>query len=176
LPLAEAWTLHARALVTLADGDPRGAAELAVRAAGRADAVSALVPAARCRTLAGVALARAGERDKAVRALTRAEAELAACEASRFRDEAARELRRLGRRVPARQSRPGRGHGLEALTGRELEIAERVALGRTNREIAGDLFLSQKTVEGHLAHVFTKLGVSSRAAVAEAVGRSGSVD
>ena len=104
----------------------------------------------------------------------RAEAELAACEASRFRDEAARELRRLGRRVSARQRRPAPGQALEALTGRELEIVERVALGRTNREIAGELFLSQKTVEGHLAHVFAKLGVSSRAEVAEAVGRSSS--
>ena len=61
LPLAEAWALRARALVTLADGDPLGAAELAIRAAERADAVRARVPAARCRTLAGLALARAGE-------------------------------------------------------------------------------------------------------------------
>jgi DNA-binding CsgD family transcriptional regulator len=174
LPLAEAWTLRARALMTLADGDPIGAAELASRAAERADAVCARVPAARCRTLEGLALARAGERDKAVLVLTGAEAELAACEASRFRDEAARELRRLGRRISARQRRPAPGQALEALTGRELEIVERVALGRTNREIAGELFLSQKTVEGHLAHVFAKLRVSSRAEVAEAVGRSSS--
>ena len=58
------------------------------------------------------------------------------------------------------------------LSGRELEIADRVALGRTNREIADQLFLSQKTVEGHLTSVFAKLGVSSRAEVAEAVGRT----
>jgi DNA-binding CsgD family transcriptional regulator len=61
---------------------------------------------------------------------------------------------------------------LATLTGREREIADRVALGRTNREIASELFLSPKTVEGHLAGVFAKLGVSLRAAVAEAVGRS----
>ena len=42
----------------------------------------------------------------------------------------------------------------------------------TNRQIADELFLSQKTVEGHLTSVFAKLGVSSRAEVAEAVGRS----
>jgi DNA-binding NarL/FixJ family response regulator len=47
-----------------------------------------------------------------------------------------------------------------------------VALGATNREIADELFLSQKTVEGHLTSVFAKLGVASRSEVAEAVGRS----
>jgi len=172
LPLAEAWALHARALLTLADGDADGAAALAQRAAERADAVHAPVPAARCRTLAGIALAQAGERERAARLLTRAQRELAACEAARYRDEAARELRRLGRRVTARQRRAGDAQGLGALSGREREIADCVARGCTNREIADQLFLSQKTVEGHLTNVFAKLGVSSRAALAEAVGRA----
>ena len=172
LPLAEAWVLHARSLWTLADGDAAEAARLALTAADRADAVRAPVPAARCRTLAGIALAQAGDVEQAIRLLTRAQRDLAAYEANRYRDEAARELRRLGRRVGARQRRAGRGQGLGALSGRELEIAERVALGRTNRQIADTLFLSQKTVEGHLTSVFAKLGVSSRAAVAEVVGRS----
>jgi DNA-binding NarL/FixJ family response regulator len=104
--------------------------------------------------------------------LTRAQRDLAACEANRYRDEAARQLRRLGRRVSARQRRAGHGHGLGALSGRELEIADRVALGWTNRQIASQLFLSEKTVEGHLTSVFAKLGVSSRAEVAAAVGSS----
>ena len=56
LPLAQAWTLHARALLTLAEGDAGAAAEQALEAANHADAVRA-VAAARCRTLAGVALA-----------------------------------------------------------------------------------------------------------------------
>jgi len=172
LPLAEAWVLHARSLLTLADGDAAAAAQMALEAGERADAVHAPVPAARCRTLAGVALARAGDSEQAVRLLTRAQRDLAACEANRHRDEAARELRRLGRRVTARQ-RPGAGgQGLGVLSGREREIADHVALGCTNREIADQLFLSQKTVEGHLTSVFSKLGVSSRAEVAEAVGRS----
>jgi DNA-binding NarL/FixJ family response regulator len=47
-----------------------------------------------------------------------------------------------------------------------------VAEGRTNREIGGELFLSEKTVEGHLTRVFAKLGVTSRAEVAEVVGRA----
>jgi DNA-binding NarL/FixJ family response regulator len=53
-----------------------------------------------------------------------------------------------------------------ALSPRELEIAELVTVGKTNRQIAAELFLSEKTVETHLSHVFAKLGISSRAAVA----------
>ena len=172
LPLAEAWVLHARALIALDGGDAPGAVALALEAAERAEAVAAPVPAARCRMLAGVALAESDDQDRAVELLTLAERELAVCEAHRYRDEAARELRRLGLRVSTRQRRFGRGEGLAALSGREREIADRVAGGATNREIADQLFLSQKTVEGHLTNVFAKLGVASRAEVAEAVGRS----
>jgi DNA-binding CsgD family transcriptional regulator len=171
LPLAEAWLLHARAGIALAGGDAAEAARLALDAAARAESVDAPLPAARCRTLAGVALAAAGRRDDGVRELTRAEAELSALGAARHRDEAARELRRLGERVAARQRRGG-GEGLDALSGREREIAELVAEGRTNREIGAEVFLSEKTVEGHLTRIFAKLGVTSRAEVAEVVGRA----
>ena len=172
LPLAEAWLLHARGLLALDGGEAELAADLGLRAADRADGVRAAVAAARCRTLAGAALGRAGRREEAFAVLMRADSELAETGAERHRDEAARELRRLGHRVPGRQRRAAPGEGLDALSGREREIAERVALGRTNREIAGELFLSPKTVEGHLTSVFAKLGVASRAEVAEAVGRS----
>ena len=52
------------------------------------------------------------------------------------------------------------------LSPREAEVVALVAQGATNREIAQRLFLSEKTVERHLAHIFAKLGVSSRSAVA----------
>jgi DNA-binding CsgD family transcriptional regulator len=171
LPLAEAWLLHARAAIALDAGDAEEAARLALDAASRAESVDAPLPAARCRTLAGEALAAAGRRDDGVRELTRAEAELSALGAARHRDEAARELRRLGERVAARQRRGG-GEGLDALSGREREIAELVAEGRTNREIGADIFLSEKTIEGHLTRIFAKLGVTSRVEVAEVVGRA----
>ena len=58
------------------------------------------------------------------------------------------------------------------LTAREREVLELVAEGRTNREIGAELFLSEKTVEGHLTRIFAKLGVTSRVEVAEAVGRT----
>ena len=47
-----------------------------------------------------------------------------------------------------------------ALTERELEIAELVTDRKTNKEIAAELFLSDKTIESHLRNVFVKLGVS----------------
>jgi len=50
------------------------------------------------------------------------------------------------------------------LTAREVEVLRLVAAGRTNREIAAELFLSEKTVARHLSNIFTKLGLSSRAA------------
>jgi DNA-binding CsgD family transcriptional regulator len=171
LPLAEAWLLHARATIALDGGDADEAVAAALRAADVAASVHAPLPAARCRTLAGIALSASGRRDDAVRELTRAEGELAALGAARYRDEAARELRRLGRRVSARQRRTV-GQGLGALSGREREIADLVAAGRTNREIGAELFLSEKTIEGHLTRVFAKLGVTSRAALAEVVGRA----
>ena len=56
-----------------------------------------------------------------------------------------------------------------ALTRRELEVLSLVAAGRSNDEIAAELFLSRATVKTHLVHIFDKLGVQSRtAAVARA--------
>jgi DNA-binding NarL/FixJ family response regulator len=56
-----------------------------------------------------------------------------------------------------------------ALSSRELEVLALVAAGRSNQEVARELFLSRATVKTHLAHIFTKLGVESRtAAVARA--------
>jgi predicted ATPase/DNA-binding NarL/FixJ family response regulator len=52
------------------------------------------------------------------------------------------------------------------LTRRELEVARLVAEGLTNRAIADRLFLSERTIEGHIDHAFTKLGISSRTQLA----------
>ncbi|MDP1793069.1 MAG: LuxR C-terminal-related transcriptional regulator, partial [Acidimicrobiales bacterium] len=49
------------------------------------------------------------------------------------------------------------------LSGREIEVLQLVAAGRTNREVADALFLSEKTVARHMANIFTKLDVSNRA-------------
>jgi DNA-binding NarL/FixJ family response regulator len=50
------------------------------------------------------------------------------------------------------------------LTAREVEVLKLVAAGSSNKEIAAELFLSEKTVSRHLSNIFAKIGVSSRAA------------
>lgn len=59
-----------------------------------------------------------------------------------------------------------RGSGGEALTPAEEQIADLVAAGRTNREVAARLFVSVRTVETHLASIYRKLGVRSRSELA----------
>jgi DNA-binding NarL/FixJ family response regulator len=57
----------------------------------------------------------------------------------------------------------GEGPGpFETLTGRELEVLQLVAAGRTNREIGATLQISERTAQAHLSHIFDKLGTSSR--------------
>ncbi|MDX6617993.1 MAG: hypothetical protein QOK36_379, partial [Gaiellales bacterium] len=172
LSLRTAEILHTRALLLLADDHPHEGAGAARNAIEHADSVGAVVQSARSRTLLGAALARCGKREEAVALLRTAEAELASYGAQRARAEAARELRRLGRRPAAPQRRGAGGEGLDALSGREREIAELVAHGHTNRTIATQLYLSEKTIESHLAKVFVKLRVRSRAEVAERIGRA----
>ena len=77
-------------------------------------------------------------------------------------DKAAQELQATGETVRRR------GPGVtEELTPQERQIASLLAQGRTTREAAAALFLSPKTVEYHLRHVYLKLGISSRDALAE---------
>jgi DNA-binding NarL/FixJ family response regulator len=109
----------------------------------------------------GMALSAAGNRPQAVETLVAAESALDGYGARRLRDEAVRELRRLGRRV-LRPRRGAAGGPLAPLTAREREIAELVAAGRTNQEVAEQLVLSTRTVEAHLRNIYGKIGVRSR--------------
>jgi DNA-binding NarL/FixJ family response regulator len=59
---------------------------------------------------------------------------------------------------------------LSTLTDREREVAELLASGNSNPEIASELFLSRKTVERHVSNVLAKLGARNRAEVAALVG------
>ncbi len=61
----------------------------------------------------------------------------------------------------------------EQLTTQELQVALKVATGATNREVAMALFLSPKTIEAHLGHVYSKLGLRSRTELAHYFGREG---
>ena len=60
----------------------------------------------------------------------------------------------------------------EILSGREIEVLELVAQGKSNRDIAGELWISEATVKSHLLHIYDKLGAADRAsAVAAAMKR-----
>ncbi len=173
LPARTSEAHRARAAVLLAAGDSAGATRAARIAAREADRVGNRLDAARAQLLAGQALAAGGHHREATEALTAAREIFTDAGARRFDDQAARELRRLGRRVArqgARRRRPAAGVG--ALTDREREIAQLVADGHTNRRIAAHLHLSTKTVETHVANIFGKLDVRSRAAVAATIART----
>jgi DNA-binding NarL/FixJ family response regulator len=59
------------------------------------------------------------------------------------------------------------------LSDRETQVADLVAAGLTNREIAEQLFISERTVHSHLSHIFTKLDVTSRTQLAVWAGGQG---
>lgn len=167
--LAAALTGRARATLLLAyDQAPQAATTAAdvVRVARE----GAPLTAARAQLVHGKALAAAGDRPSAIAALIAAESALDGFGAARWRDEAVRELRALGHRVrrPARDAPPG---GPGPLTAREREIANLVAAGRTNREVAEQLVLSAKTIEAHLRNIYAKLGVRSRVELTRALQR-----
>jgi DNA-binding NarL/FixJ family response regulator len=171
LPLDRAFAMRATAAVALAAADARAAADQAHGAAAEADRVEASVEAARSRALAGRALVAAGERGRGVAVLRGAEAELGRLGASASRDEARRELRKLGARAETRGPVATGDSGIASLSTREREVAELVRDRKTNKLIATELFLSEKTIESHLRNIFFKLEVSSRVEVARAVER-----
>jgi DNA-binding CsgD family transcriptional regulator len=142
----------ARGAVDLAAGDSRGA--LTALQHARQGWLELEVPyeAARVRVLIGLACRALGDHDTATmefEAAGRAFAQLGA----------APELKRLD--SLNRRAAAGDAHGL---TSREMEVLRLVAAGRSNREIAEALVISEHTVARHLQNIFMKLRVSSRTA------------
>ena len=86
--------------------------------------------------------------------------EAAAVERSRARET----FERLGARTDLAELGGDRPRSAAGLTGRELEVLALVAAGKTNRAIAEELFISEKTVARHVSNIFAKIDVSSRAA------------
>jgi ATP/maltotriose-dependent transcriptional regulator MalT len=143
-----ALAAHARGAVTLADGDAASALA-ALRSAARLwQELEAPYDDARVRVLIGLACRALGDDDAA-------ELELAAARDTFTALGARPELARL-ELLTSRTT-----HGL---TARELEVLRLVAAGRSNREIAAALVISEHTVARHVQNIFAKLDVSSRAA------------
>jgi DNA-binding CsgD family transcriptional regulator len=161
-PASAVRGVRARAEVLLARGQPRAAARLATSAVNDAERLGLRQEELGARLLAGRALRDSGQSEAARIELQRVATDAERLDAIADREAATREL--LADPPgggPARQS-AGRAAGRGALTDRERSVAELVAEGRTNREVAAVLYLSEKTVEANLTRIYEKLGVRSR--------------
>lgn len=150
---------HAQALLP---GKPATAATTAQAAADALGRAGRRVERARARVVAGRALAAVGQDERAGLEFERAASLFEICGARRARDEVLAHAAGLVSGASAVESAPGLG----LLSRREIQVAELVVQGLTNREIARALSLSPRTVETYLARVFSKLDASCRAEVA----------
>jgi DNA-binding NarL/FixJ family response regulator len=149
--MLDAMFAYARGAVDLAEGDAR-AALVALRHARRVwQELEVPYEAARVRVLLGLACRALGDDDTAASELEAARSEYANLGA-------APDLAGVDSLV--RQAPPDHAHGL---TPRELEVLRLIAAGKTNKAIAAELVISERTVDRHVSNFFSKLGVSSRA-------------
>lgn len=105
----------------------------------------------------GVIERRARRKRPARASLEEATATFEALGATPWAERARAELARIGGRAPAPHE----------LTPGEVEVADAVTRGLTNKEVAAELFMSVNTVEAHLKRIFRKQGVRSRTELAE---------
>jgi DNA-binding CsgD family transcriptional regulator len=123
---------------------------------------------------AGALLARSGDVSRAGKVLDGALATYVMLGASRHEARVNQSLRAIGVHRGRRGRRPARPPtGWESLTDAERAVVDLVADGLTNRGIAARLFVSPRTIETHLGHIFAKLGLQARSElIALAVRRS----
>jgi len=163
-PEALAALAHAIGETALLDGDAERSALSFGRALGILRALDLPFEAAQTQLRAGVALVAAGESTAGVEQLVDAYRIARRLGARPLALRVAAELDAMGEPVERRRGRKGAGSlGGPNLSRRELEVVRRVAEGRTNREIAAELFLSTRTVDMHVRNIFAKLGCRSRA-------------
>ena len=152
VPLLRAMSAQATSAVLLAEGDARGAVAALHRARSAWEELAAPYEVARVRVLLASACHRLGDADTARLELAAAREVFAEVGA---RPDLARLDESAGRRRP---------DAAAGLTAREVEVIRLVASGLTNREIADELVISEKTVARHLNNMFTRLGLANRAA------------
>jgi DNA-binding CsgD family transcriptional regulator len=147
VPLLRARAAEAKARVLVARGEVAGGLPLLRQALETWVELGLPYDAARTREVIGDCMRAVGDH-----------------EAGDLEHDAARETyQRLGAGADlARLDNTSASSG--SLTPREVEVVRLVAAGRTNRQVAGELVLSEKTVARHLSNIYAKLGISSRAA------------
>jgi ATP/maltotriose-dependent transcriptional regulator MalT len=151
-PALRAVLDHAQGAVLLAEGDAR-AAVVALRRAWQVwRELEAPYEAARVRVLIGLGCRAMGDEEASAMELDAARSVFAQLGV-------ASDVTHLV--TLDRQDAASRGHGL---TARELQVLRLVATGKTNHAIATALVLAEKTVDRHVSNIYSKLGVSSRAA------------
>jgi DNA-binding CsgD family transcriptional regulator/tetratricopeptide (TPR) repeat protein len=148
-------------------GGERGI-ELLRRAVAEAERCPSRLEEARCQIELGAALRRAGRSGESRPALTAGLQLAESCGAERLAARALEELR-LGGAKPRRRAIFGPG----SLTPAEQRVARLASAGLTNQEIAKALFVSPKTVENQLGHVYRKLGVGGRLELVEVLSEAG---
>jgi DNA-binding CsgD family transcriptional regulator len=147
-----ALAAQATGAVLLAEGEGYAALDALRRAWSAWHELDAPYEAARTRVVMGLAYRRIGDEDSA-------ELELDAARWAFEQLGAVPDLARVQALSRSAVSPPADG-----LTGREAQVLRLVAAGKTNRTIAAELFLSDKTVARHVSNIFAKLGLSSRSA------------
>jgi DNA-binding CsgD family transcriptional regulator len=158
---AIAVTARCRALLLAARGDLAGAQEAFEQALAEHARIQNPFQHARTLLALGVTQRRAKQRGAARRTLEQALSIFERLGAPLWAEQARSEVARIGGRAPARGE----------LTEAERRIAALVAEGRTNREVAAALFVTEHTVEGALTRAYRKLGVRSRTELAHRLGR-----
>jgi DNA-binding CsgD family transcriptional regulator len=153
---AGATALRCRGLVAAAKRDPQAAVAALMEAADAHKCSQDPFEHARTLLALGAALRRGNQRRAAREKLEQARGAFARLGAPLWEERARRELASFG-------GRPSRKTGL---TASERRVAELVAQGKTNREIAALLVISERTVATHLTHVYAKLGLRSRTELA----------
>ena len=165
-PFLRACAAHARGAVLVAEGDPHGALTALREACDLWHEFDAPYEAARTRVVMSLASQAVGDADSS-------ELELEAGRRTLQRLGAVTDLARIteltrstarGVGVKPKGVEGKAANGARPLTARELEVLELIATGKTNRAIADALTLSEKTVARHVSNIFTKLGVTTRAA------------
>ena len=160
---AIARSAHCRGLLLAEDGDLAGAEDAASRAVALNAEHGWAVHVGRSLLALGSAQRRRGHKADARATLERAASVLDEAGAAIWCERARRELGRIGGRAA-----PAGAH----LSATEARIAELVAAGHSNAEVAAVLHVSRKTVEWNLSKIYRKLGVRSRTELA-ARGKSG---